>query len=115
MKITDLADPVVIQLVLYKLNRREQAAYALLLRLGRTNRGVAVDSLRTQLCMTKRTAENVLRRLQRLGLVRVEVTGTSIEVEARDPHEVIFEDAEKYIAERRRKCHALSKRESPEG
>ena len=102
-------------MVLYKLTRREMAAYYLLLSAGpRINLGDAVDLLARRMCMTKRTARNVVKRLRKLGIARVISIGDELIVELRSPLELMGEDSDRYIAERRRKCWALAKRTAEE-
>ena len=98
-------------MVLHKLNKRELVSYYLLLRSGTLNIGEAVDLLSERLCMTKRTARRVIKRLKRLSLVNVEVKEDSLLVKARGLEEVLTEVSEGYIESRQRRCHALAKRE----
>lgn len=85
--------------------KREVAALWLLHSRGpRLNVGEAIDVLREEMCVTKRTASNIVKRLRRIGAVRLERDGDSIVVEALDPAEFIRRYASSYIASRRARC-----------
>ncbi len=96
--------------MIHKLNKRELAAYTLLSKYKMLNYGDAIDLLASELIMTKRTASNILRRLKRLGLIRVKIEDTRIIVEAEDIWRILDDMLEKYKAERHRKAHALAKK-----
>jgi DNA-binding MarR family transcriptional regulator len=85
--------------------KRELAALWLLYSRGGTlNLGEAVDILRDELCMTKRTASNVIKRLKRLGVADIEVKENEIRVKVKSPFEVLKTLAEEYISRRRSRC-----------
>ncbi|GAB6147514.1 hypothetical protein [Stetteria hydrogenophila] len=85
--------------------KREVAALWLLHERGPTlNLGEALGVLREELCVTKRTASNLLKRLRRLGAVKLETRGGGVVVEAVDPAEFIGRLASSYIAFRKGRC-----------
>lgn len=87
--------------------KREVAALWLLHRRGpRLNIGVAIDLLREELCVTKRTASNIVKRLKRIGALKIERDGDSYVVEALDPAEFIGRYASSYIASRKGRCRS---------
>ena len=94
----------------HKLRKREIAAYYLLLKKGEMNLGEAIDLISQQLCTTKRTARNIVKRLIRLGLVKKKVNSTSIMVFPIEPERVLEDLYDAYSAHRRRKCYSLSKK-----
>ncbi|MEB3861839.1 MAG: hypothetical protein GSR84_06430 [Desulfurococcales archaeon] len=81
--------------------RREVAALYLLYSLGELELGEAISLLSRRLCMTRRTAHGVIKRLRRLGLVRYRRgPGGVILVRAVSPEELVRAIAEPYIAGR---------------
>ncbi len=85
--------------------KREVAALWLLHERGpRLNIGVAIDVLREELCVTKRTASNIVKRLRRIGVVKIEREQDGFVVEAMDPTEFIGRYASSYIASRKGRC-----------
>ena len=60
--------------------------------------------LRERLCVTKRTARNIIKRLKRLGAVRVRVDGGRVVVEAVDPCVFLSRLALAYAGSRRARC-----------
>ncbi|MEB3759922.1 MAG: hypothetical protein GSR72_01700 [Desulfurococcales archaeon] len=96
--------------MLHKLNKRELVAYTLLCKHKKINYGDAIDLLASELVMTKRTASNILRRLKRLGLIKVKIEDTGIIVEAEDIWRILNDMLERYKTERHRRAHALAKK-----
>lgn len=85
--------------------KREIAALWLLHERGpKLNLGAAVDILRAEFCVTKRTAVNIVKRLKRIGAVRIMRGDGEFIVEAVDPASFIAERASSYIASRRARC-----------
>lgn len=97
-------------MVFHKLRRRELAAYYFLLEAAPLNLGEALDLLSSELCMTRRVARSVVKRLRRLGLLYLEKEEAGLLVRVRGPLEVLQEDARSYMEDRRRRCWALAKR-----
>jgi len=60
--------------------RREIAALYLLARRGPLNLGDAIDLIREELCTTKKTARNIIKRLRRIGLLYYTMNGDGITV-----------------------------------
>jgi len=86
------------------LRRREIAAYLLLYRRKVEEYGEAIDIVRRELCTTKRTARNIVKRLARVGAIRVYRAGDTYRIEVAEPLEVLELMAGGYIASRREKC-----------
>ncbi len=84
-------------------DRREIAAFYLISSSGPLEYGEALELLRSRLCVTKRTARRIIKRLRRLGLVSVERRGDVFTVTG-VPVEVLVERiALNYIESRRRR------------
>jgi len=60
--------------------------------------------LRERLCVTKRTARGIVKRLRRIGLAEVYVDGGELRVRVRDPCEAVKAVAEGYIERRASRC-----------
>jgi len=86
------------------LRRREIAAYLLLYKAGVEEYGEAIELVRRRLCTTKRTARNIVKRLARVGAIRVYRRGDTYRVEVAEPLEVLELMAGGYIASRSEKC-----------
>jgi len=86
------------------LRRRELAAYLLLYRSRVGEYGEAVELVRRELCTTKRTARNIVKRLARVGALRIVRRGDRFLVEVREPLELIELMVGGYIASRRDRC-----------
>ncbi|BAA80048.1 hypothetical protein APE_1063 [Aeropyrum pernix K1] len=85
--------------------KREVAALYILHRLGPTlNYGEAVEILRERLCVTKRTARRIVKRLRRIGAARLEIRGGEAVVTVESPEELFRRVAEAYIEGRLRRC-----------
>ncbi len=85
--------------------KRELTALVLLYDKGpRLNLGEAIEILREELCVTKRTASNIVRRLRRIGAARVEVERERISIEVVSPDELLRRVAEAYLDGRKRRC-----------
>ena len=97
-------------MVFHKLRRRELAAYYVLLEASPLNLGEAIDLLSGKLCMTRKVARSVVKRLRRLRLLYLEKGEGGLLVRVREPLEVLREDAHNYMEDRRRRCWALAKR-----
>jgi len=88
--------------------KREWAALVLLYeRLGpEANLGDAIDALRTEMCLTKKTARNIIKRLKRLNFIKTEIVDGQVRLRVRNPAEVLREIARSYAANRRKRCTA---------
>ncbi len=85
--------------------KRELAALLILWREGPDlNLEEALWLLRERLCVTKRTARNIVKRLRKLGLARVYSTGDELRVEVSDPCEALRAVAESYAERRASRC-----------
>lgn len=85
--------------------KREIAALVILYKKGRSiEYGTAIDFLRKELCTTKRTARNIIKRLKRIGALSLIKDGDSIVVVVDDPSNILFRLANSYIEKRRKKC-----------
>ncbi|MEB3816434.1 MAG: hypothetical protein LRS46_00620 [Desulfurococcales archaeon] len=85
--------------------KREWSALFILYEEGRElNMGTAVDLLRDRLCVTKRTARNILKRLARLGLINFRVADGQVRVEILNPSEALARLVNEYVSTRRRRC-----------
>ena len=84
-----------------RIKKRELAAMLILSELGRANIGEAITTLRAELCVTKRTAINIIKRLRKLGLVNVVARSNDIVVEPVEFCEAMRRIALTYINSRR--------------
>ena len=85
--------------------KRELAAlYILYSRGGDLNYLEAVELLRKEMCMNKKTARNVLKRLRKIGALTVYKAGGELRVKARSPWEFLEEKLQAYIGSRARRC-----------
>ena len=85
--------------------RRELAAYRLLLEAGSLDLGEAVELLRSRLCTTKRTARGIVKRLRRIGAVRlVRRRDGGFTVVPVPPEELLRIITEGYVEARSRRC-----------
>lgn len=85
--------------------KRELAALAVLHRRGpRLNYGEAIEILSIELCVTRKTARNIVKRLRRIGSARIEVSGGSLTVEVESPDSLIYRVVETYLTGRKRRC-----------
>ncbi|MDM7275132.1 MAG: hypothetical protein P3X22_003280 [Thermoprotei archaeon] len=90
-----------------RIRRRELAAAFMLYRLygaSKVNMGEALDTLKGEFCVTRRTAVNIVRRLGKLGFLRVLIEGGSLKVEIMDPVSVLEARTMDYVKSRREKC-----------
>ncbi len=99
-----------VQEVFHKLTKREMAAYTILLDMGEADLGIALDLLSSRICTTKRTARRIVKRLKRLGLLRLYIKHEKIIIYPIPPSEVLHRATEEYLAWRRERCYAYSKR-----
>ena len=83
--------------------RREIAAFYLLSSAGTLEYGEALELLRVRLCLTKRTARRLLKRLRKLGLVSVEKRGEVLVVRSAPLEELVERVALNYIEYPRRR------------
>ncbi len=84
--------------------KRELAAYFLLVKAGRLNLGEAVELVSGTLCTTKRTARNIIKRLKRIGAVKIRVSGPEIIVEPLPPEVFLEKIVSGYIESRSSRC-----------
>ncbi len=87
--------------------RELTALWLLYTKSSEMNLGMAIDLLRDELCMTKRTASNVIKRLRKLGLVEIRVHNDEIRLKAVSPLSLIENIASQYIELRRKRCKAI--------
>ncbi|MEB3774494.1 MAG: hypothetical protein GSR86_06180 [Desulfurococcales archaeon] len=80
--------------------RREVAALYLLYTYKPRDLGEAIDLVSTRLCTTRRTARRILKRLRRIGLLRVEKHGGALLVEVASPEDLVRAIAIPYISRR---------------
>jgi predicted transcriptional regulator len=84
---------------------RELAALYILHRRGADlNYGEAIDILRQGMCMNKKTARNVLKRLRKIGAVTVYKDGGELRVRVRSPWEYLEALLSSYIELRGARC-----------
>ena len=87
-----------------KVEKREIAAYLLLLDKGEINLGEAIDLVSKELCTTKRTARRIIKRLRRLGFLSLELDDKGARIRCRPPREVLERLVAGYIEKRRARC-----------
>jgi len=80
--------------------RREVAALYLLYTHKPRDLGEAIDLVSERLCTTRRTARRIIKRLKRIGLIRMEKSGGVILIEAASPEDLIRAIALPYISRR---------------
>jgi len=68
------------------------------------NLGEAIDILRVNLCMTKRTASNIIKRLKKLKLLEIKIYPNEIRIKVIDPLSLIESIALGYLKFRKMKC-----------
>ncbi len=71
---------------------------------GEINLGEAIDLLRTELCVTKRTASNIIKRLRKLKLLEVKIYPNEIRIKAIDPLSIFESIALEYLKYRKTRC-----------
>jgi len=84
--------------------KREWAALLILADKAPLNLGEALDLLKNQMCVTKKTALNIIKRLKRLGLARLEVTPSGVLVSILEPSEALRLLVNRYLEGRRVRC-----------
>ena len=85
--------------------KRELAALWLLYKKGgEMILGDAIDILRAELCVTKRTASNIIKRLRKLKLLEVKVYPNEIRIKAIDPLSLFENVALEYLEYRKTRC-----------
>ncbi len=85
--------------------KRELAALWLLYRKGESlNLGEAIDVLRKDLCVNRKTALNIIKRLKKLGIAEVRVLENEIQIKLKDPLTLVKYIAEEYLELRKRRC-----------
>ncbi len=85
--------------------KRELAALLLLWRAGPDmNLEEALWLLREELCVTKRTARSIIKRLRKLGLAEIYREEGELRVRVRDPCEALVAVAEGYRKGRLNRC-----------
>jgi hypothetical protein len=96
--------------------KRELAALWLLYERGSTlNLGEALDILRSELCVTKRTARNIIKRLRKLGIVEVRVKEGELELKIGNPVDVFKRVVDEYILQRKKRCRLPDLKRDEEG
>ncbi|MEB3844254.1 MAG: hypothetical protein LRS48_01065 [Desulfurococcales archaeon] len=97
--------------MLSRLNKRELAAYILLQYRGPlVELGEAVDVLSRELCMTRRTARAVIKRLRKNGLLTYIKRDNMILLEVKPLDQAARELLENYRRQRQDRCEALAGR-----
>ncbi|MEB3779506.1 MAG: hypothetical protein GSR85_04665 [Desulfurococcales archaeon] len=87
------------------MRRRELSAYMILYDRGPViNLGEAIDIVSKELCSTRRTARNIIKRLSRIKAIYIEKNEASIVIKVRDPVDFMREIAREYIITRKGKC-----------
>jgi hypothetical protein len=84
--------------------KREWAALLLLADRSPLNLGDAVDILKADMCVTKRTALRIIKRLKRLGLAKIESRGDGVIVSVLKPSEALAILVGRYLEGRRARC-----------
>ena len=87
-----------------KIAKRELSAAIILYRLygeASVNLGLAIDTLREELGVTKKVAMSIVKRLRKLGFLTVESDNLKVEVKVRNPCSVIEEYALRYAEARK--------------
>ncbi len=90
-----------------RIRRRELAAAVLLYRLygkSKVNMGDVLDTVRGEFCVTRRTAFNIVKRLGKLGFLKISVEGSSLNVEIMDLVSVLEAKTMDYVKSRKEKC-----------
>jgi hypothetical protein len=86
--------------------KREWAALVLLFEsLGyEANLGKAIDVLRKEMCLTNKTARNIIKRLSKLNFIKIEIVGGQVSLRIKNPAEALREIAISYATSRRKRC-----------
>jgi len=86
--------------------KRELAAYWILREYNEiVNYGTAIDLLRRNLCVTRKVAINIIKRLKKLGLIKVLVSENEVVIKVASFDRVIKQLVNTYInARRARSC-----------
>ncbi|MEB2836475.1 MAG: hypothetical protein GSR80_001640 [Desulfurococcales archaeon] len=93
--------------------KREWAALvALARRGGELSLGEAIDILRVDLCVTKRTARRIIKRLSRIGALSLEKSDGEITVKSVEPSVFLERLVDAYMAGRKRRCTLRGRGES---
>lgn len=91
-----------------KLRKRELAVIVYLVTThgvgARVNAGLILSDLEKNMCMSKKIAKNSIRRLAKLGFLRVIRDEREILVEVQDPIQVLKKMADDYIHGRQSRC-----------
>ncbi len=82
--------------------KRELAALYLIYSRGPDmNYYAAIDLLRSEMCMNKKTARNIVKRLRKIGALTVYMEGGELRVRAEHPWSYLEEKLKSYISGRR--------------
>lgn len=84
--------------------KRELAAYMILYKHGVREYGEAIDILSKELCTSRKTARNIIKRLKRIGALSLEKRGEHIGVGLVDPESLLWLIASGYVSARRERC-----------
>lgn len=84
--------------------KRELAAYMVLYKSGVREYGEAIDLLSRELCTSRKTARNIIKRLRRIGALTLEIRGESIRVRLVGPEDLLGLITSGYIQVRRERC-----------
>ena len=87
-----------------RVEKREIAAYLLLLDKGEINLGDAIALVSNEFCTTRRTARRIVKRLSRLGFLSLEYDDKALRVRCKPPREVLEKLVSGYIEKRRARC-----------
>ncbi len=91
------------------LRRRELAAYLLLYRSGVEDYGEAIETVRRGLCTTKRTARRIVKRLARVGAIRILKEPDRLRISIVEPEALLEALVSGYIGSRRSRCEGMTK------
>ncbi|MCX8196288.1 MAG: BlaI/MecI/CopY family transcriptional regulator [Acidilobaceae archaeon] len=90
-----------------RLSKRELAASIIMYKKfgeGEANLEDLVSLLREEMCLTRRSAMNVIKRLRKLGFLEVRAGGRSIAAILRNPLEPLEAMASSYVSSRKGRC-----------
>jgi len=93
--------------------KREWAALLILADKSPLNLGDAVIVLKNNMCVTKKTALRIIKRLRRLGLAKVETAKDGMVVSVLKPSEALSLLVGRYLEGRRSRCLGGAKSTKP--
>ena len=84
--------------------KREFAAYRLLLEYNEINLGEAVEYLSKNLCVPRRTARNIIKRLKRIGFIEIIFEESEPKLRVKPLPHVLNLLTDDYIEKRSKRC-----------